>query len=115
MKKPPNEPAPPAMLEIRDGKKLTLLHFKDIDWVEAAGDYMCVHALGNTHILRKTMRKLEAQLDVPFLQRINRSTIVNVKRIKSKREHMNGEYFLKLAGGHVVKLSRSYKHKLSLL
>lgn len=115
MKRRPKEPVPPGMLEIRDGRKSTLLRFEDIDWVDAAGDYMCVHALGETHIMRKTMRQLEAKLDAPFLQRIHRSTIVNVNRIKSKREHINGEYFITLKGGHVVKLSRSYKHKITLL
>jgi two-component system LytT family response regulator len=82
--------------------------------VDAAGDYMCVHALGETHIMRKTMKELEKELDVEFLQRIHRSTIVNINRVKAMQSHINGEYFLTLDSGHTVKLSRTYKSKLKL-
>ena len=107
------KPENPKPLAIRDGGKTTWVKQEDIDWVDAAGDYMCVHALGETHIMRKTMKQLEAELDAEFLQRIHRSTIVNVQRVKSLRAHINGEYFLTLAGGHTVKLSRTYKDKLA--
>jgi two-component system LytT family response regulator len=115
MKQSPKKARPDGTLEIRDGSTVIVLSLEDIDWVDAAGDYMCVHALGETYIMRTTMKQLEAQLDAAYLQRIHRSTIVNVNRIKSKRAHMNGEYFITLKGGHTVKLSRSYKHKLPLL
>lgn len=109
------KPAPLKKLAIRDGGKTTWVKQEDIDWVDAAGDYMCVHALGETHIMRRTMKQLEAELDAPFLQRIHRSTIVNVKRVKAMQAHMNGEYFLTLDSGHTVKLSRTYKDKLKFL
>lgn len=105
----------PAPLAIRDGGKTTLISQEDIDWVDAAGDYMCVHALGETHILRKTMKQLERELDADYLQRIHRSTIVNVRCVKELQPHINGEYFLLLNSGHTVKLSRTYKHKLDYL
>ncbi len=101
-----------AKLAIRDGGKTTFLRQEDIEWVDAAGDYMCVHALGETHIMRNTMKALEAALTADFLQRIHRSTIVNVRCVSEMRPHINGEYFLTLKGGHTVKLSRSYKDKL---
>lgn len=107
------KPEKPRPLTIRDGGKTTCIRQEDIDWVDAAGDYMCVHALGETHIMRKTMKQLEAELDADFLQRIHRSTIINVRRVKALRAHMNGEYFLTLDGGHTVKLSRTYKDKLA--
>ena len=102
-------------LAIRDAGKTTWVKQEDIDWVDAAGDYMCVHALGETHIMRKTMKELENELDADFLQRIHRSTIVNVRRVKSMQSHINGEYFLTLDSGHTVKLSRTYKDKLQYL
>lgn len=105
----------PAPLAIRDGGRTTLVRQEDIDWVDAAGDYMCVHALGETHILRKTMKQLERELDADYLQRIHRSTIVNVRCVKELQPHINGEYFLVLDSGHTVKLSRTYKHKLDYL
>ena len=52
----------PDILPVRDGANTTLIPIEDIDWVEAAGDYMCLHAGGETHIMRSTMAGLEAQL-----------------------------------------------------
>ncbi|KAA9131288.1 response regulator transcription factor [Marinihelvus fidelis] len=102
-------------LAIRDGGKTTWVRQQDIEWIDAAGDYMCVHADGETHIMRKTMKELESELEADFLQRIHRSTIVNVNRVTAMQSHINGEYFLTLEGGHTVKLSRSYKEKLKYL
>ena len=101
-------------LEIKDGNRTTWVPQNDIEWIDAAGDYMCVHAGGETHIMRMTMKKLEASLDPDFLHRIHRSTIVNIHQVKEMRAHINGEYFLTLNGGHTVKLSRTYKDKLNL-
>jgi two-component system LytT family response regulator len=103
----------PARLAIKDGGCTTWLRQDDIDWIDAAGDYMCVHSGGETHILRRTMKKLEQELDPSILQRVHRSTIVNVNRVREMHAHINGEYFLTLENGHTVKLSRSYKDKLS--
>ena len=99
-------------LAIKDGSKTTWVKQSDIEWIDAAGDYMCVHADGETHIMRKTMKQLEKELDPEFLQRIHRSTIVNIHKVKEMQSHINGEYFLTLSGGHIVKLSRTYKDKL---
>ena len=101
-------------LEIKDGNRTTWVPQNEIEWIDAAGDYMCVHAGGETHIMRMTMKKLEASLDPDFLHRIHRSTIVNIHQVKEMRAHINGEYFLTLNGGHTVKLSRTYKGKLNL-
>jgi len=102
----------PARLAIRDGGRTTWVRQKDIEWIDAAGDYMCVHAGGETYIMRMTMKKLEKELDGDILQRIHRSTIVNVRQVREMQAHINGEYFLTLNSGHVIKLSRSYKDKL---
>ena len=101
-------------LEIKDGNRTTWVPQNEIEWIDAAGDYMCVHAGGETHIMRMTMKKLEESLDPDFLHRIHRSTIVNIHQVKEMRAHINGEYFLTLNGGHTVKLSRTYKEKLNL-
>ena len=99
-------------LAIRDGGHTTWIPQDKIEWIDAAGDYMCVHAGGETHIMRMTMKKLEALLDPDHLQRVHRSTIVNVNQVREMQAHINGEYFLTLAGGHTVKMSRTYKDKL---
>ena len=52
----------PSRLAIRDGGHTTWINQEDIEWIDAAGDYMCVQALGTTHIMRKTMKELEKEL-----------------------------------------------------
>ncbi len=101
-----------AKLVIKDGPRTTEVAQDQIEWIDAAGDYMCVHAGGETHILRKTMKELEVELDPDLLQRIHRSTIVNVNQVRKMQSHINGEYFLTLQCGHTIKLSRTYKDKL---
>ena len=104
-----------SMLPIRVGRETIRLDVGTIDWIDAAGDYMCVHAAGQTHVLRATMKELEQMLDPQVFQRVHRSTIVNLARVRSLRPHLNGECFLKLESGQEVKLSRSFRDKIELL
>jgi two-component system LytT family response regulator len=107
-----NETQAPNWLPIRNGRETVRVSVQSIEWVDAAGDYLCIHAEGNTHILRATMREMENLLDPRLFQRVHRSTIVNLTRVKSLRAHMNGEYFLRLEGGQELKLSRTYRDKV---
>jgi two-component system LytT family response regulator len=102
-------------LAIKDAGRILRVPLDDILWIDAAGDYMCVHTGVDTHVLRATMRELEGRLDPRRFQRIHRSTIVNVARVRELRSHLNGEYFLILDSGQQLKLSRSYKDKVRLL
>jgi len=102
-------------LAIKDAGRILRVPLDDILWIDAAGDYMCVHTGAETHVLRATMRELEGKLDPRRFQRIHRSTIVNVARVRELRSHLNGEYFLILDSGQQLKLSRSYKDKVRLL
>ncbi len=99
-------------IAIKDGSSTTFVPVKDIDWVDAAGDYMCVHVNGQTHIMRTTMKELEAQLDPNIFQRVHRSTIVNLHRVEKVSSHINGEFHLTLSNGSSLKMSRSYKDKV---
>ena len=102
-------------LAIKDGQRIIRVDIDAIQWIDAAGDYMCIHAGNDTHVLRATMRDLEHRLDPRRFQRVHRSTIVNLARVKEMRAHLNGEYFLILDSGHELKLSRTYKDKVQLL
>jgi len=102
-------------LAIKDGGRIVRVDPATIRWIDAAGDYMCIHTDTDTHILRATMRELEQQLDSTRFQRIHRSTIANIARVTEMRAHINGEYFLILDTGQQLKLSRSYKDKVALL
>ena len=102
----------PKRLAIRDGRETTCVDVDAIDWIDAAGDYMCIHAEGHTHVLRGTMKRLEELLDPEIFIRVHRSAIVNRHRVKSMRPHRNGEYFLSLDGNTELKLSRKYKSNI---
>ena len=102
----------PEKIAIKDAGKITLVPAREIDWIDAAGDYMCVHANGETHVMRITMKELEQQLDPKVFQRIHRSTIVNLQRVREICAHINGEYYLVLNNGERLKMSRSYKNKV---
>ncbi len=103
-----NDPRP-ARISIKDGDETTCVPVVDIDWIEAAGDYLCIHANDETHVLRGTMKSMESFLQDDRFARVHRSTIVNLDRVISYRTHANGEYFLKLEGNKEVKVSRSYR------
>jgi two-component system LytT family response regulator len=109
------QPQYPQILPIRDDAGTVRIDVKSIDWIDAAGDYMCVHADGRTYVLRETMKSLEAVLDPKLFQRVHRSTIVNVSRVRRLRPHTNGEYFLTLDDGQEIKLSRSYRDRVDQL
>jgi two-component system LytT family response regulator len=78
-------------LAIRDGGKTTQIGQNEIEWIDAAGDYMCVHARGETFIMRATMKALERELDPSILQRIHRSAIVNLRQVGQLQPHINGD------------------------
>ncbi|ALO45862.1 LytR/AlgR family response regulator transcription factor [Pseudohongiella spirulinae] len=99
-------------LAIKDGSSTTFVPVRDIDWIDAAGDYMCVHVKGETHIMRTTMKELESLLDPAIFQRVHRSTIVNLDRVEKVSSHINGEFHLTLSCGASLKMSRSYKDKV---
>ncbi|MEM1261136.1 MAG: LytTR family DNA-binding domain-containing protein [Pseudomonadota bacterium] len=105
----PSGPRYTSRLAIRDGGQTTCVDVQDIEWIDAARDYMCIHANGKTHVLRGTMKNLEEKLDPNRFIRIHRSTIVNRDRVIALKPHRNGECFVSLDCGREFKLSRKYK------
>ena len=100
------------VLAIKDGGEVTRVMVKDILWIDAAGDYMCVYTGEGTHILRKTMKQLEEILDPKVFIRSHRSSMVNKNYIEKFCSQLNGEYFLVMKNGKELKVSRSYKEKV---
>lgn len=84
------------------------LSIHDIRWIDAAGDYMCVHTNDETHVVRITMKKLESQLDPQIFSRIHKSTLVNVNCIKSIKPLRNSESILELGDDVHLKVSRNF-------
>jgi two-component system LytT family response regulator len=108
-------PRYPDILPIKTGRETVRVKSAEIDWIDAAGDYMCIHVGKTTHVIRGTMKDLEASLDPDVFQRVHRSAIVNLRRVRKLRPHANGEYFLTLDGGQELKLSRTHRDKVELL
>ena len=80
-----------------------------IEWIDAAGDYCCLHAEGETHIKRTTLKQLLEELDPQTFKRVHRSTIVNLNFIEKVIPHTKGEFFLVLGEFDRIKVSRNYR------
>lgn len=102
----------PSRISVKDRQETTLVDVRDISWVDAAGDYMCLHVGEQVHIMRCTMKELESLLDPDLFQRIHRSTIINLDQVEKIINHTNGEYFLAMKNGARLKMSRGYKDKI---
>jgi len=94
---------------IKDRDQIHLLKQKDIQWIDAAGDYVCVHALGETHVKRCTLKEMLIELDETLFKRVHRSTIVNLDFIDKVIPHTKGEFFLMIGVYDKIKVSRNYK------
>jgi two-component system, LytTR family, response regulator len=99
-------------LVIKSSGRIYFVRIQDIDWCEAAGNYVRLHIGQQTHLVRGTMAHLESQLDAAQFVRIHRSTIVNVDRIHELRSSFNGEYIITLNDKTRLTLSRGYREGL---
>lgn len=99
-------------LAIKDHDSTTLVSIVDIDWVDAAGDYMCIHVGGETHIMRSTLKHLMSRLDPEKFKRIHRSTVVNLDRIVKATPLQKGEFMLDLDCGEKLKVSRNFRQEI---
>ncbi len=97
---------------VRTGGRVRFVRAVEIDWIEAADNYVCLHAGEQTHLLRETMNAIETKLDPSRFLRIHRSAIVNVDRVKELQPLFRGDYTLILDTGAELTLSRNYRDKL---
>lgn len=102
-------------ISLKSGNEWLRIELASILWIEAAGDYMCVHTENDTHIIRTTLKQLEQELDRERFPRINRSAIVNLTKVVKLSPNSNGEYIAALNTGATVKVTRKYKFKLDEL
>ncbi len=102
-------------LVIKAGGRVTFLKTEEIDWIEAAGNYIRLYIGKDSHLLRETMNNIQTKLDPEKFLRIHRSTILKIDRIKELQPWYHGEYFVTLENGKQLTSSRSYRHQLSKL
>lgn len=100
---------------IKSAGYIFFLNVEEIDWIEAAGNYVRLHVGGKTHLLRDTMSAMEHKLDPTAFVRIHRSVIVNLQRITRLQPLQNSEYVMLLQDGTELTSSRRYRKNLNVL
>jgi len=107
-----DKPTRAERLAIKSAGQILFLKTSEIDWIEAADYYACLHVGSKSHLLRRSMGELERDLAAEEFCRIHRSAIVNLNRVRSLRLSEDGEYEVVLEGGSSVRMSRSYRKQL---
>ena len=105
-------PAKAERLAIKSAGQILFLKTAEIDWIEAADYYACLHVGTKSHLLRRSMSDLERDLATEEFCRIHRSAIVNLHRVRTLRLGEDGEYEVVLENGHSLRMSRSYRKQL---
>jgi two-component system LytT family response regulator len=100
---------------VRTNGKVVFLRAEEISWVEAAGNYVNLHAGAESYVLRESMKNMETRLDPELFVRIHRSAIVNVNRIRELQPWFHGEYVVILHDGTRLMASRVFSDRLDKL
>jgi two-component system LytT family response regulator len=95
-------------LVVKSGGRVFFLRVDEIDWIEAAGNYLRLHVGQDVHLMRETMKGIETKLDPDRFVRIHRSIIVNTDRIRELQPWFHGEYVLILLDGTRLTSSRNF-------
>ena len=97
---------------VRDRDRYVLVRTADIDWVDAAANYVRMNARGRGYLLRMTLAEMERRLDPAQFTRIHRSTIVNTSRVREIKPDAHGDYDVVLHDGPTLRMSRSFRERL---
>ncbi len=111
----PAEPRYPPRLALRSTGRVTFLSVDEIDWIDAAHNYVKIHAAGRTYTCREVLGELASRLDPRRFARIHRSTLVNLERVQSLELTAQGGHLAVMANGQRLSLSRSYRDRLQSL
>lgn len=101
-----------SRIAVKSRNQTLFLDVSDVDWIEAASYYACIHIGAATHILRRTLQELEQDLDARTFARIHRSIIVNLGRVRGLELQDGGEYEVVLHSGERLRLSRRYRKRI---
>ncbi|MCX6120928.1 MAG: LytTR family DNA-binding domain-containing protein [Ignavibacteriales bacterium] len=99
-------------LTIKNNGRIYFVETTSIDWIQAEGNYVTLHAGTVKHLLRIKMNQLEERLNPKQFFRIHRSTIVNIQSIKELRSYFNGTYMILLSGNTKIFSSRGYRENV---
>lgn len=101
-----------ARMMVRTGGRVYFVRAADVDWIEAAGNYVRLHTGQESHVIRESLSALETKLDPAAFARIHRSTIVNIERVKLLEPLFHGDYMVVLNDGTRLTLSRFYRESV---
>jgi len=102
----------PGRIMVRNAGRITFIRVEEVDWIEAQGDYVCLHCQGKKHLVREKISDMETQLAADRFLRIHRSTIVSIPRIKEMQPLFHGEYAVVLHDGTRLTMSRSFRDRV---
>jgi two-component system LytT family response regulator len=102
-------------LIVKSAGRTVFLEYAEIDWIEAAANYLNVHAGDSVYRLRATIGEVEKQVALHNFSRIHRSAIVNIKKIKEVQSCNSGEYMVRLKGGKELACSRGFNSSIRRL
>lgn len=102
----------PDRFAVKHAQKLIIIRAEQVDWIQAADNYVTLHCGHEIHTLRETMNSLERTLDPAKFLRIHRSAIVNLDRVKALQPWFRGDYRVLLTNGVQLTLSKSYRQAL---
>ncbi len=110
-----DNPSHLTRFSIRAGGKTSFIPVKEVDWIEAAGNYLVLHAGRENHLLRETLNGLETKLPPKTFARVNRSALVNLERIKELEPSGPDTHVLTLRSGVKLPVTRSVRELEELL
>ncbi|MEO1075395.1 MAG: LytTR family DNA-binding domain-containing protein [Bacteroidota bacterium] len=99
-------------LAVRLVDRVDLVRVADVDWIEASGNYVTVHAGGARHLIRTSLTRVASRLDPRRFLRIHRSTVVHLDRVRSLVPASHGDYTVVLLDGTTLNMSRTYREHL---
>jgi len=105
----------PRRLPVKAGGRIEFVSLDEVEWVGSEGNYVRLHLTDRSCVVRETLSAMEALLDPARFMRIHRSAIVNIDRIRDLRPWFTGEYIVRMASGHELTLTRSYRDNLRRL
>lgn len=99
-------------IPVKSHGRISFIHVDEIEWIEAADQYVLIHLKRESHLIRESMNQMETKLPAKIFIRIHRSTMVNLQKIGELRSNKQGETNVVLLDGTLLKVSRNRRMPL---
>ena len=106
------EPRPAGRVAVRTGQRVVVINWADVDWIEAADNYVTLHVGRSEYLLRSTLSALEEKLPAHQFVRIHRSALVQVDRVTELVPESHGDFTVRLRNGSSLSLSRTFRDRV---